>query len=151
MAPSDTTPLVGSPKIPTGTSSRPVSTGTITTLGVVRAVTAAALMFAPQLTTRLFLLDLPAAASTVTRMIGAREAALSVLLLVGSRRVAVEPATYRDGLRMAIMAGICADLLDIVAGVVDVASGSIGMGTFDMVAGGALLAVGLGVVGLRGL
>lgn len=84
-------------------------------------------------------------------MIGAREAALSVLLLVGSRRVAVEPATYRDGLRMAIMAGICADLLDIVAGVVDVASGSIGMGTFDMVAGGALLAVGLGVVGLRGL
>lgn len=147
MPSSDTTPLVGSPKSPNAptTAPRPLSAGAITALGAIRIATAAACMVAPQFTSRLFLVDVPPAASLAMRMVGAREAALGGLLLVGKN------SGRRDALRMVLMAGIAADLLDIVAGVVDVASGSIGMGTLDMVAGGAVLAVALGVVGLRGL
>lgn len=130
---------------------RPVSTGAMTTLSVVRGITAAALLAAPQLTARLFFLDLPPTASILMRLVGTREAALGGLLLVCSSRVAAKPTAYREGLRLAILAGMSADVLDIVVGGFSAATGSIGLASFDMLAGGALLAIVLGAVGLRNL
>lgn len=150
MSSSANTPLVGGPKSiknPDTSSGllRSSSNAIITSLGVVRLTLAGACLFAPKLVERLFLMDLPPTASSAIRMIGAREVALGGLVL------AARKPDRREALRMVLVAGICTDALDIAAGIVDFTSGSIGIGTLDVIAGTALLAIALGKVGLSSL
>lgn len=152
MAPSDTTPLVGSPKSPNPTPAgagplRPLTAGIITTIGAARIATGVACLAAPSLALRLFSLDLPAPSYYVVRLFGSRELALGTLLLVAKGR----GASSRDAVRLGVLAGVLTDVVDVVSSVVDLASGNIGMGTFDLGGGVALLLAVLGVVGLRGL
>ncbi|KAK1770144.1 hypothetical protein QBC33DRAFT_530251 [Phialemonium atrogriseum] len=151
MAPSDTTPLVGSPKSPNPTPTgagplRPLTAGIITTIGAARIATGVACLAAPSLALRLFSLDLPAPSYYVVRLFGSRELALGTLLLVAKSQGA-----SRDAVRLGVLAGVLTDVVDVVSSVVDLASGNIGMGTFDLGGGVALLLAVLGVVGLRGL
>jgi hypothetical protein len=146
-------PLINSPLKPKSEpSNNPLSASTqyaIKALSYFRIATGAACLIAPQFTCALFRYNVPVGSALLVRMVGARDAVLGELLLTAEDRSA--PDGGRREMRRAIWTGIAADAVDIGSLAYAVAKGHAGKPTGALFGAGAVVFMGLGAMGLRGL
>lgn len=147
------TPLLNTPlKAKTEHSNEPVSASSlwaIRALSYARIATGAACLVAPQLTCALFKYNVPVGSALLVRMVGARDGVLGELLLTAEDKDA--PDGGRREMKRAIWAGIAADAIDMGSLAYAVAKGHVGKPVGGLFGAGAVVFVGLGAWGLRGL
>ncbi|KAJ4991999.1 hypothetical protein SVAN01_02594 [Stagonosporopsis vannaccii] len=133
-------------------SNEPVSAATlwaIKALSYMRIATGAAVLVAPQFTCALFKYNVPVGSALLVRMVGARDGVLGELLLTAEDKNA--PDGGRREIRRALWTGIAADAIDIGSLAYAVAKGHVGKPTGGLFGAGAVVFIGLGALGLRGL
>lgn len=125
------------------------TTYAIKALSYMRIATGAACLIAPQLTCALFKYNVPIGSALLVRMVGARDGVMGELLLTA------EDKNARDGgrreMRRAIWTGMAADAIDIGSLAYAVAKGHAAKSTGGLFGAGAVVFIGLGAWGLRGL
>jgi hypothetical protein len=153
MSHTDTSPLLNKGSRPTTESSdKPVSASTsyaIKALAYTRIAAGAACVIAPQFTCTLFKYNVPIGSALLVRMFGARDAVIGELLLTAQDKNA--PDGGRREMRRALWANIAADAFDIGSVAYAVAKGHVGKSTGGLLGAGAMVFIGLGAWGLRGL
>jgi hypothetical protein len=129
------------------------------TFAVLRMATGISLLALPRLTSATFLVPYASSSSWITRFGGVRDFAIGALLY-SSRPPSTPPSNGKPGsnggeggvdsreLRRALMMGILVDAVDIMSCAVAYGEGSLPIEAVGLVAGGAALALGLGVWGL---
>lgn len=130
-----------------GTALPARSTLAIATLGAGKVLLGVASIIAPRLTCKLFLLDISPDAYIIGRLFGSSAAALGGLLWCLQRRALVGETTTAD-LRLAVVANIMADSIDLISCTVAFASGKISPACFGMLGGGCAVLAALGAAGL---
>ncbi|KAF2864993.1 hypothetical protein BDV95DRAFT_600171 [Massariosphaeria phaeospora] len=122
---------------------------TIKAFGYARIVLGAASLFSPHFTCGLFKLAISNETATIVRLFGVRGVALGELL------VTADDASLPDGgrreLRRLLRANTGCDLVDICSLAVAVAIGHMGQLPGALLAGGAAVCAGMGVLGLKTL
>lgn len=136
----------------TKASDKPISTSTsyaIKTLSYMRIAAGAACLIAPQFTCALFKYNVPVGSALLVRMVGARDGVLGELLLTAQDKDASDGG--RREMRRAIWTGMAADAIDIGSLVYAVAKGHALKSSGGLFGAGAVVFMGLGAWGLRGL
>jgi hypothetical protein len=136
----------------TEASDKPISASTtyaIKALSYMRIATGAACLVAPQFTCALFKYNVPIGSVLLVRMVGARDGALGELLLTAQDKDA--PDGGRREMRRAIWTGMAVDVIDIGSLAYAVAKGHALKSTGGLFGAGAVVFMGLGAWGLRGL
>lgn len=118
-------------------------------LSYMRIATGAACLIAPQLTCALFKYNVPIGSALIVRMGGARDIVMGELLLTAEDKNA--PDGGRREMKRAIWTGLAADAMDVGSLVYAVAKGHVGRPTGGIFGFGAVVFMGLGAWGLRGL
>lgn len=118
-------------------------------LSYARIATGAACLVAPQFTCALFKYNVPIGSALLVRMVGARDLAMGELLLTAEDKDA--PDGGKREMRRAIWTGLAADVIDIGSLAYAVAKGHAGKPTGGLFGAGAVVFIGLGTWGLRGL
>ena len=137
---------------PKSGADKPLSASTqyaIKALSYMRIATGAACLIAPQFTCALFRYNIPAGSALLVRMVGARDGVLGELLLTAEDKNA--PDEGRREMSRAIWTGIAADAIDIGSLAYAVAKGHAAKSTGALFGAGAVVFIGLGAMGLRGL
>ncbi|KAF2628759.1 hypothetical protein BU25DRAFT_31760 [Macroventuria anomochaeta] len=149
----ETNPLLNTPLKPkTEPADEPVSAGTlyaIKALSYVRIAGGAACLVAPQFACALFQYNVPVGSALLVRMVGARDGVLGGLLLTAEDKKAHDGG--RREMRRGLWTGIAADAIDIGSLAYAVAKGHVGQPTGGLFGAGAVVFIGLGAWGLRGL
>ena len=104
---------------------------------------------APQFTCALFKWNVPMGSTLLVRMVGGRDGVLGGLLLTAEDKNA--PDGGRREFQRAIWTNVAADTIDIGCLVYAVAQGHVGKSTGGLFGAGAVVFMGLGAWGLRGL
>lgn len=136
----------------TDASDKAISASTsyaIKALAYMRIATGAASLIAPQFTCALFKYNVPIGSALLVRMVGAREGVLGELLLTAQDKDA--PDGGRREMRRAIWTGLAVDAIDIGSLVYAVVKGHALKSTGGLFGAGAVVFMGLGAWGLRGL
>lgn len=147
-----TDPLLNTSANPKSATAEPISASTqyaIKALSYVRIATGVACLVAPQFTCALFKYNVPVGSALLVRMVGARDGVLGELLLTAEDKNA--PDEGRQEMRRAIWTGIAADAIDIGSLAYAVAKGHAPKPTGALFGAGAVVFIGLGALGLRGL
>ncbi|EUC46995.1 hypothetical protein COCMIDRAFT_3990 [Bipolaris oryzae ATCC 44560] len=106
-------------------------------------------LLAPRFTFGLFRIDVPAAYAVLPRLFGGREIMLGELLLTaGNNKL---PDGGRREIKRALWAGIGADIIDFGCALFGSAIGTSSKASTALVAGGAVVSIIVGAVGMRGL
>lgn len=144
--------LEKSPRPSSEPSDKPISTSTtyvIEALSYMRIAVGAASLLAPQFTCALFKLNVPAGSALLVRMVGARDLAMGELLLTARDKNA--PNGGRREMRRALWTGLAADAIDVGSLAYAVTKGHALKSTGGLFGAGAVVFLGLGAWGLRGL
>jgi hypothetical protein len=155
MPPSSTTHNQSEPLIPSKLSAEHVeplsytTTTAIKALSVARIALGASTIIAPRWTCALFQFPIPASVSILARLFGVRELVLGELLITAEDKGS--PTGGRRELRRTLLANLGTDTVDVCSVVFAVATGTIGRVPGALFGAGAVVALGLGGLGLRGL
>lgn len=125
-----------------------ISVVAINSLALARTLAGASLLASPRFTASLFSLPTFSAASVFLRLCGARDAALGGLLWSSSY---TSPELRTPMLRQALIIGAVVDVLDGISVGVCFLEGNLKSTPAALIGGGALLFLGLGLVGLKGI
>jgi hypothetical protein len=125
------------------------TTYAIKALSYMRIATGAACLVAPQFTCALFRYNVPVGSALLVRMVGARDGVMGELLLTAQDKDA--PDGGRREMRRAIWTGMAADAIDIGSLAYAVSKGHALKSTGGLFGAGAVVFMGLGAWGLRGL
>lgn len=139
-------------RLTTEASDKPISASTtyaIKALSYMRIATGAACLVAPQFTCALFKYNVPIGSALLVRMVGGRDGVLGELLLTAQDKDA--PDGGRRETKRAIWTGMAADAIDIGSLAYAVAKGHALKSTGGLFGAGAVVFMGLGAWGLRGL
>ena len=138
-------------KSKTELSTQPISSTlwATNTLSYLRIATGAAGLVAPQFTCALFKWNVPMGSTLLVRMVGGRDGVLGGLLFTAEDKNA--PDGGRREFQRAIWTNVAADTIDIGCLVYAVAKGHVGKSTGGLFGAGAVVFMGLGAWGLRGL
>lgn len=130
----------------------PISADTlwaVKALSYMRIAIGSAILVAPQFTCALFKYNIPVGSALLARMVGARDGVLGELLLTAEDKNT--PGGGRREMRRALWTGIAADAIDVGSMAYAVAKGHVGKPTGGLFGAGAVVFIGLGAWGLRGL
>lgn len=125
----------------------------IRSLAIARSVVGIALLAVPRTTGRIFLLPTIASSTVFLRLAGSRDLALGGLLWSASQSAPPSSSASADpqspALRQALIAGAVVDAIDLISVGACFADGSLALEPAALVGGGAVVLLGMGLVGLQ--
>ncbi|KAF2020895.1 hypothetical protein BU24DRAFT_416557 [Aaosphaeria arxii CBS 175.79] len=134
---------------PTPESLTPLASGTLKTLSVMRIVLGASTLVAPRWTCALFFYPLPATAGVLARLFGIREVVLGELLYTAEDKTAADGG--KREIKRALWANMASDAVDLGSVTFALATGTLGRIPSAAFAGGAIFALVLGGISMKGL
>ncbi|KAF4472813.1 hypothetical protein FALBO_294 [Fusarium albosuccineum] len=135
---------------PPATGPSRVSSMSIATLGAAKVALGVGCIVAPQLTGRIFLMEIATESVLMARLFGSSCAALGAATWNMNKQVG-RMNVGKENLKTLVMFNITADIVDVLSCTAGYVSGTYGLPAFAMLGGGCLILAVLGIVGHQGI